>query len=112
MNATLPAETTASRPSPGRDRTRRRAVLSAILFVPAILAANLLALSSERASLCIAYGEQCGEGLLPAWLIGWGAGLAAVAFLVALVAPAARVRRVALAAQIVAETMALLVILS
>ncbi|MFF2149460.1 hypothetical protein [Kitasatospora sp. NPDC058190] len=111
MNATPSAKTSVARPSPGRDRTRRRAVLSAVLFVPATLAAILLALSSEQASVCITYGEQCDRGL-PDWLLRWGAGLAAAAFLAALAAPAARMRRAALAAQILAEATALLVILS
>ncbi|MBV6700314.1 hypothetical protein KV557_24945 [Kitasatospora aureofaciens] len=111
MNATSPAKAPPAQASSGRDRTRLRAVLCAALFVPATLAAVLLTLSSERASYCLTYGEQCDSGL-PEWLFGWGAGLGAAALLVTLAAPAARVRKIALAAQIVAEGMALLVILS
>ncbi|MFE6847136.1 hypothetical protein [Streptomyces sp. NPDC057686] len=49
---------------------------------------------------------------LPGWMFVWSAGLGAVAFIVALAAPALRVRRVALGVQLLAEGTALLVILS
>lgn len=94
-----------------RDRSRLGAVLSAVLFVPAALLTGILTLASERASRCLTYGEQCTQGL-PDWLFGWSAGLGAVALVVALAAPALRVRRAALAAQLLAECTALLVILS
>ncbi|WNF01359.1 hypothetical protein PS467_41570 [Streptomyces luomodiensis] len=45
-------------------------------------------------------------------LFKWGVGLGAVACVIALAAPVARVRQVALAAQVLAECAALLVILS
>ncbi|MGW7439868.1 hypothetical protein [Streptomyces sp. NPDC054849] len=95
----------------GRDRSRFRAVLSAALFVPSAVVAGLLTLASERASRCVTYGEQCSQGL-PGWLFLWSAGIAAVAFVVAMASAALRVRQVALAAQLLAECAALLVILS
>lgn len=49
---------------------------------------------------------------LPAWLFGWGIGLAFAAWVVALAAPAVRVRRMAFAVQLLAECAALAVILS
>jgi hypothetical protein len=94
-----------------RDRTRLWAVLSAALFLPAALAAGVLSLSSDRASRCLTYGEQCTHGL-PWPLLGWSAGAGAVALLVALAATTIKVRRAALGAQILAEGTALLVILS
>ncbi len=106
-SAMPPAEATAA----GRDRSRFRAVLSAVLFVPAALAAGILTLSSERASRCVTYGEQCAQGL-PGWLFVWSAGIGTVAFVVALAASALRVRQAALAVQLLAECTALLVILS
>ncbi|MFC9425687.1 hypothetical protein [Streptomyces sp. NPDC056987] len=106
-SATPPAPATAT----GRDRSRLWAGLSAALFVPAVLAAGLLLLSSERVSGCVTYGVQCAKGL-PGWLFVWSACIGAVAFVVALAAPALRVRQVALAAQLCAECTALLVILS
>ncbi|MFE4057831.1 hypothetical protein ACFXP3_16315 [Streptomyces sp. NPDC059096] len=57
------------------------------------------------------YGVQCAKGL-PGWLFVWSAGIGAVALVVALAVPALRVRQVALAAQLLAECTALLVILS
>lgn len=97
--------------APGRDRTRLWATLAAVLFVPAVLATGVLTLASERASRCLTYGEQCASGL-PAWLFEWSAGVGALAFVVALAAPPVRVRQVALGAQLMAEGMALLVVLS
>ncbi|MFG2985946.1 hypothetical protein ACGFYQ_32660 [Streptomyces sp. NPDC048258] len=111
MNATAPSAASSVRVDGGRDRSRFWSVLSAALFVPAALAAGLLTLSSERASRCVTYGEQCNTGL-PGWLFAWGVGLGAVAFVVVLAAPALRVRQTALAAQLLAECTALLVILS
>lgn len=105
-SSTLPAQATA-----GRDRSRFWSFLCAVLFVPAALAAGVLALASERASRCLTYGEQCAPGL-PDWLFTWGVGLGAIACVIALAAPVARVRQVALAAQVLAECAALLVILS
>ncbi|MFD6967206.1 hypothetical protein [Streptomyces sp. NPDC059949] len=96
---------------PPADRTRLWAAVAAFLFVPAAVVAGILTLASEQASRCVTYGEQCAPGL-PGWLFEWGAGLGAVALLVALAAPAVRVRQAALAAQILAEATALVVILS
>ncbi|MFI6688368.1 hypothetical protein [Streptomyces sp. NPDC050485] len=104
--AALPSQTVQD-----RDRTRLWAALAALLFVPAVLAMGVLTLASERASRCLTYGEQCAPGL-PGWLFEWGAGVGVVAFIVALAAPAVRVRQVAVAAQVLAECTALLVILS
>ncbi|MFJ4898175.1 hypothetical protein [Streptomyces sp. NPDC088727] len=92
-------------------RTRLWAVVAALLFVPAAVAAGVLALSSELSSRCVTYGEQCAQGL-PSWVFEWGAGVGAVALLVALAAPTVRVRQAALAAQVLAEGTALLAILS
>ncbi|WP_328786414.1 MULTISPECIES: hypothetical protein [unclassified Streptomyces] len=97
-------------PSP-TERTRLWAAVAAFLFVPAAAATGILTLASKQASRCVTYGEQCAPGL-PGWLFEWSAGLGAVVLLVALVAPAVRVRRAALAVQIFAEATALVVILS
>ncbi|MEW1636057.1 hypothetical protein AB0469_18500 [Streptomyces sp. NPDC093801] len=106
-SASLPPVSSA----PPRDLTRIRAVVAALLFLPAAAVAGVLTLASERASRCVTYGEQCASGL-PGWLFGWGAGLGVVALVVALAAPAVRIRRVALAVQLLAECAALLVIVS
>jgi hypothetical protein len=103
--------TTAPRSKPAVDRTRFLSVLSAAFFVPAALAVGVLTLASERASRCLTYGEECGSSL-PGWLFAWGVGLGGVACVVALAAPAVRVRRVAFIAQLLAECAALVVILS
>lgn len=93
------------------DRTRRWAAVAALLFVPAAVVAGVLTLTSERAGRCLTYGEQCAPGL-PGGLFAWSAGAGAVALLVAVAAPAVRVRQAALTAQVLAEVTALLVILS
>lgn len=111
MNATAHPSTPPAQATAGRDRSRFWSVLCAALFPPAALAAGVLTLASERASRCLTYGEQCAPGL-PDWLFKWGVGLGAVACVIALAAPVARVRQVALAAQVLAECAALLVILS
>ncbi|MFF4580042.1 hypothetical protein ACFY15_16845 [Streptomyces sp. NPDC001373] len=97
--------------APPRDLTRIRSVVAAFLFLPAAAVAGVLTLASERASRCVTYGEQCASGL-PGWLFGWGAGLGVVALVVAVAAPAVRIRRAALAVQVLAECAALLVIVS
>uniref|UniRef100_A0AAU2VJ51 Uncharacterized protein n=1 Tax=Streptomyces sp. NBC_00008 TaxID=2903610 RepID=A0AAU2VJ51_9ACTN len=93
-------------------RTRLWAVVAALLFVPAAVAAGVLALSSELSSRCVTYGEPCDQEGLPNWVFAWGAGVGAVALLVALAAPTVRVRQAALAAQVLAEGTALLAVLS
>ncbi|GAA3478223.1 hypothetical protein [Streptomyces yanii] len=93
------------------DRTRLWAAVVAFLFVPAVVATAILTLASDHASRCITYGEQCTPGL-PNWLAEWSAGVGAVSLLIALAAPALRVRQVALVAQTLAEGTALMVILS
>jgi hypothetical protein len=85
--------------------------VAALLFVPAAVATGVLTLTSERAGLCLTYGRQCTPGM-PGWLFEWSAGVGAVAFLIAVAAPAVRVRQAALTAQFLAEGTALLVILS
>ncbi|MFF3690308.1 hypothetical protein [Streptomyces sp. NPDC002187] len=95
----------------GGRSSRFWSVLAAVLFVPAAPAAGVLTLASERAGRCMTYGEQCGSSL-PGWLFVWGVALGGVACVVALAAPAVRVRRVALIAQLLAECVALMVILS
>ena len=108
-SASAPARPVQS-PSP-KDRTRLWATLAAFLFVPAAVVTGVLTLASEQASRCVTYGEQCTPGL-PSWVFEWSAGVGAVALLVALAAPTVRVRQAALAAQVLAEGTALLVILS
>ncbi|MBT2408566.1 MULTISPECIES: hypothetical protein [unclassified Streptomyces] len=95
----------------GGRSSRFWSFLAAALFVPAALAASVLTLSSERAGRCVTYGEQCGSPL-PGELFVWGVGVGAMACVIALVTPAARIRRVALIAQLLAECLALMVILS
>lgn len=109
----MTAMPSSSTPQPTREKDRSRiwSGLCAALFIPAVLAAGVLTLASERASRCLTYGEQCASAL-PGWLFGWGAGLGAAACVVALAAPAARVRRGALAFQVFAEGTSILVILS
>ncbi|MFJ5851092.1 hypothetical protein [Streptomyces sp. NPDC092903] len=109
VSAALPPVPVQSEPP--TDRARLWAAVAALLFVPAAVVAGILTLASEQASRCVTYGEQCAPGL-PGWLFEWSAGLGAVALLVALAAPAVRVRQAALAAQILAEATALVVILS
>lgn len=111
MNQTAPQPTPPAQAAAGRDHTRAGALLSALLFVPAALVTVVLTLASERASRCVTYGEEC-DPALPGELFAWGAGLGAVALVVALAAPVARVRQAALAVQVLAEGIALLVILS
>lgn len=100
------------RPASPRDRTRLWATLAALLFVPPIALIEILILTSERAGLCIAYGEQCATSGLPDWMFEWSVRAAPVALLGALVAPVIRMRRVALAAQLLAEGTALLFLFS
>lgn len=111
MNATAPSATSPVRTDGGKDRSRLCAGLSAALFVPAVLAAVMLLLSSVQVSGCVTYGVECTRGL-PGWLFGWSVGLGALAFVVALAAPVRRVRQAALGGQLLAECTALLVILS
>jgi hypothetical protein len=85
--------------------------VAAFLFVPAAVAVGVLTLASERASRCVTYGERCAPSL-PGWLFEWSAGVGTLALLVAVAAPAVRMRQAALAAQVLAEGTALLVILS
>ncbi|WP_146063525.1 hypothetical protein [Streptomyces sp. SM11] len=117
MNTTAPqparpaVNSPAVQESPATDRTCFRSGLSAGLFVPAALFAGLLALSTERAGCCLTYGDRCGDSL-PGWLFGWSLTLAVIACVVALAATAVRVRRAAFAIQLLAEFVALTVILS
>jgi hypothetical protein len=111
MNPTAPVTARTGQAAAGKDRSRLWGVVCALLFLPAALAASVLALSSEQASRCVEYGEQCAHGL--PWSVFEGAaGAGAVALLVVLAAATARVRQVALGVQILAEAAALLVILS
>ncbi|MEU9304710.1 hypothetical protein [Streptomyces sp. NPDC048269] len=111
MNATAPSAASPVRIGGEKDRARLWSGLAAALFLPVALLAAVLTLSSERASRCVTYGEQC-AAWLPWWLFGWSAGLGAVALVVTLAASALRVRQAALGAQLLAECTALLVILS
>ncbi|MEU1155943.1 hypothetical protein ABZ369_23410 [Streptomyces sp. NPDC005918] len=111
MNASAPASARlVQSPSP-RERTRLWAALAALLFVPAAVVTGILMLASEQASRCVTYGEQCAPGL-PSRVFEWSAGVGTVALLVALAAPAVRMRQAALTVQVLAEGTALLVILS
>ncbi|MCX4852000.1 hypothetical protein [Streptomyces sp. NBC_00893] len=118
MNTTESRSTPATKEIRATNRTgfggrssRFWSFLSAIVFVPAALAVGVLTLSSERAGRCLTYGEQCGSSL-PVALFVWGVGVGGVACVVAMVAPAVRVRRIALIAQLLAECLALIVIFS
>ncbi|WP_328923670.1 hypothetical protein OG429_02880 [Streptomyces sp. NBC_00190] len=111
MNATAPSATLPVRAAGEKDRSRFWSGLSAALFPAAVLAVVMVLLSSVRVSGCVTYGVQCTRGL-PGWLFVWSAGLGALAFVVALAAPALRVRQAALGVQLLAECTALLVILS
>ncbi|MEU0162666.1 hypothetical protein ABZ154_28615 [Streptomyces sp. NPDC006261] len=111
---TPPADETstgASTEAPAPDRTRFWSGLCAGLFAPAALVAGLLTLTGERAGRCMTYGQQCGDSL-PGWLFGWSLALAVVACAVALAATTVRVRQVAFATQLLAEFVALTVVLS
>ncbi|MFI0979518.1 hypothetical protein ACH4SP_21270 [Streptomyces sp. NPDC021093] len=110
MNTSDPAPAPSA--APPKDRTRLWAALTALLFLPAVVAVGVLTLASERASRCLTYGEQCSSSGLPEGLFSWSVSVAVVAFAVALVAPAVRVRQVALAVQAFAECAALLAVLS
>ncbi|TVL87380.1 hypothetical protein [Streptomyces sp. SAJ15] len=111
MHTTARPPTSPAQVSAEKDRSRFWSVLCAVSFMPAFLGAGLLALSSERASRCLTYGEECSPGL-PDWVFNWGVGLGVVACVMVLAAPNTRVRQVALAAQVLAECAALLVPLS
>ncbi|MEU7600967.1 hypothetical protein [Streptomyces sp. NPDC041003] len=113
MNTTSASATAPDRAAtaPERDSSRFWAGLSAALFPGACLAAGVLLLSSVQVSGCITHGVQCTRGL-PGWLFLWSTGIGAVAFIVALAAPARQVRQAALTTQLLAECTALLVILS
>ncbi|MFJ6612979.1 hypothetical protein ACIQPT_22185 [Streptomyces sp. NPDC091289] len=99
------------RKAPTTDRARFWSGLCAGLFVPAALFAVLLTLSSDRAGRCLTYGDLCGDSL-PGWLFGWSLALAVIACVVALTATAVRVRQAAFGTQLLAEFVALTVILS
>ncbi|MFJ6659049.1 hypothetical protein ACIQNG_22245 [Streptomyces sp. NPDC091377] len=114
MDATAPPPPAPAPPAPvpaGTDRTRLWSAGCALLFAPAALVTWILTLLSERAARCLTYGEGCEPGL-PDSAFDGSLGLGVVACAVALAAPAVRVRRVALAVQLLAECMALVVILS
>lgn len=110
MNTTAPARARYSRPDPGGG-TRRWGLLSTVLFLPAALAAAVLALSSEQMSRCVEYAQECTHGM-PGPVFGWAAGVADAALLVVLAATTSRVRECALCVQILAEAAALLVVVS
>ncbi|MGW8777068.1 hypothetical protein ACWGNM_03230 [Streptomyces sp. NPDC055796] len=111
MNATVTTSTPPADAPAGRDRSRLWSALCAGLFIPAFLAAVVVVLSSERAGRCLTYGEGC-HPALPGALFVWSTGVGVVACIAALATPVRRVRQVALAAQLLAECTALLVILS
>lgn len=98
-------------PAPASGRAVRIwALVSAGLLVPATVLAGILALSADDAGRCVGYGENCGSN--PGWLYAGSLAVAAVAFVVALAAPREQVRRAALAAQVVAELVFLLMVVT
>ncbi|HET6857741.1 MAG TPA: hypothetical protein VFH94_11705 [Streptomyces sp.] len=118
MNTTEPRSTDTTQATRATDHAdsggrsiRFWSVLSAVLFIPAALAVGLLTLASEQAGRCVTYGEQCGASL-PGWMFAWGVSLGLVACVVAVATSAGRVGRVAFTVQLLAECVALTVILS
>ncbi|MER8042837.1 hypothetical protein [Streptomyces sp. NPDC094032] len=100
---------TAPAPASGR-RVRVWALVSAGLLVPATVLSGILALSADNAGRCVGYAEDCGSN--PGWMYAGSLVLAAVALVVALAAPREPVRRAALAAQVAAELVFLLMVVT
>ncbi|MFI0942049.1 hypothetical protein [Streptomyces sp. NPDC021020] len=97
--------------APDEGRLRVWSSVCAGLFLPLSLGVFLLTMSSDSASDCALNGEQCHPA--PPWpLFGWGATVAATAWLVTLMAATVRGRRCALAVQLLAEFAALMVVLA
>ncbi|MFF5702035.1 hypothetical protein ACFY7H_05990 [Streptomyces sp. NPDC012794] len=86
-------------PSAGAGRTRVRALIAAALFLPALVVAKILVLSTETGGRCLMYG---GCAPFPGVLFLVLCGAAAVAMVLALAAPE-RLRGWALGAQLVLE---------
>ncbi|QNS02478.1 hypothetical protein [Streptomyces xanthii] len=93
------------------QRPRFWSAVAAVLFLPAALGAAVLTLMSERAGRCLTYGERCGSSL-PNQVFAGALVLGLAALVVVQAAPGVRVRRWALAAQLVFEGTALVTILS
>ncbi|EFL15912.1 hypothetical protein [Streptomyces sp. C] len=91
--------TAAAPPSAGAGRSRVPAVVAAALFVPALVAAKILVLMTEKGGRCLMYG---GCEPFPGVVFLVLCGAAAVALVLALAAPA-RLRGPALGAQLLLE---------
>ncbi|RSS60776.1 hypothetical protein EF912_08820 [Streptomyces sp. WAC07061] len=98
--------TAAAPPSAGRSRVP--AVIAAALFVPALVAAKILVLMTEKGGRCLMYG---GCAPFPGAVFLVLCGAAALAMLLALAAPP-RLRGPALAAQLVLEPSAVALVLA
>ncbi|MFE9481550.1 hypothetical protein ACFYNM_23440 [Streptomyces spororaveus] len=104
-----PSSASASPSATAASRIRSRSGLAALLFPPALLVAKLLMLSTDRGGRCFVNDVSCA----PFPVGAFGALLAAlvVSFVVALAAPV-RAGRVALAAQLTLEALAVLLVLA
>ncbi|MFJ6485532.1 MULTISPECIES: hypothetical protein [unclassified Streptomyces] len=91
------------------SRIRSRAVRAALLFLPALFVVKVLVLTTDRGGRCFVNDFECA----PFPVDAFGALLAAlvVSFVVATAAPA-RAGRVALAAQVALEAVAVLLVLT
>ncbi|MEU6985435.1 hypothetical protein ABZ946_18690 [Streptomyces sp. NPDC046324] len=66
-------------------RLRTRALWAGLLLVPATIVAGLLALSTENAGRCVAYGTSCGS--TPGWFYLVTFAITAIAWIHALCTP-------------------------
>ncbi|MFA7762253.1 hypothetical protein ACGFNX_37750 [Streptomyces sp. NPDC048723] len=91
------------------SRIRSRSVLAALLFLPALFGVKVLVLTTDRGGRCFVDDIECA----PFPVGAFGALLAAlvVSFVVATAAPV-RAARVALAAQVALEALAVLLVLT
>ncbi|MFD7914938.1 hypothetical protein ACFV30_30155 [Streptomyces sp. NPDC059752] len=91
------------------SRIRSRSVLAALLFLPALFVVKVLVLTTDRGGRCFVDDIECA----PFPVGAFGALLAAlvVSFVVATAAPV-RAGRVALAAQVALEAVAVLLVLT
>ncbi|UQX01703.1 hypothetical protein [Streptomyces sp. RerS4] len=102
-----PASVTPPAPA-GAVRVRTHAVLWAVLFVPALVAAKIAVLATHTGSRCLTYG---GCTPFPSVAFLTLCGLAAAAMVVALAGPAP-IRGGALAAQLMLEAVAVTLVLA
>ncbi|MEU9036899.1 hypothetical protein AB0D45_18630 [Streptomyces sp. NPDC048352] len=92
----------AAPPSAGAARIRVRALVAAVLFVPALVVAKILVLATEQGSRCLMYG---GCAPFPVLLFLALSGAALAATVLALAGPE-RMRPGALTAQLLLELVA------